>query len=88
MRVNLNNSKKGLFSIFILEVLIHKAEMDPKSNVEDDETVASASATTSEKKKPNYPGPKSGVQYPLNVLYCGGNLIIFKGSSVEYSSFI
>ena len=47
--------------------------MDPKSNVEDDESAGSASATAEAKKKPNFAGPKPGVQYPLNVMYCGGN---------------
>ena len=47
--------------------------MDPKTTVEDDDsTNGSASATAESKKKPNFPGPKPGVQYPLNVLYCGG----------------
>lgn len=45
--------------------------MDPKTNVEEEDTVAASSEL---KKTPIYPGPKPGVQYPLNVLYCGGNL--------------
>lgn len=35
---------------------------------EDFESTASASAAASS----NYPGPKSDIQYPLNVQYCGG----------------
>jgi hypothetical protein len=53
--------------------------MDPKSNIEEDESVSSASVT-SEKKKPNYPGPKPGVQYPLSVIYCGGIFKILKNN--------
>jgi hypothetical protein len=29
-------------------------------------------ASGGEKPKPNYPGPKNGVVYPLTVVYCGG----------------
>ena len=32
----------------------------------------SETQSTDNKKVPNYPGPISGVKYPLNVLYCGG----------------
>ena len=46
--------------------------MDSKTNVEDDDSSNTASASTQSRNKPNYPGPKPGVQYPLNVLYCGG----------------
>ena len=43
--------------------------MDPN---EEDEVSHAASATTSKKTTPNYPGPKPGVHYPLTVIYCGG----------------
>lgn len=34
-------------------------------------------ASGGEKPKPNYPGPKNGVVYPLTVVYCGGRHYLF-----------
>jgi hypothetical protein len=41
--------------------------MDPADD--ENSTGASAQAAT---KKPNYPGPKPGVKYPVEMIYCGG----------------
>ena len=44
--------------------------MNPNSK--DDEDTTEPTSSSGPKEKPNYPGPKSGVKYPLTVTYCGG----------------
>jgi hypothetical protein len=43
----------------------------------ENETNSAQSEVAHDKKKLNYPGPKPGVKYPLNVLYCGGEYLDF-----------
>lgn len=42
----------------------------------ENETSSAQSEVAHERKKLNYPGPKPGVKYPLNVLYCGGKYAV------------
>jgi hypothetical protein len=44
--------------------------MNPNSKEDEDTTETTASSAPRE--KPNYPGPKPGVKYPLKVIYCEG----------------
>ncbi len=44
--------------------------MNPNSKEDDDTTEPTVSSAP--KEKPNFPGPKPGVKYPLTVDYCGG----------------
>ncbi len=44
--------------------------MNPNSK--DDEDTTEPTSSSGPKEKPNYPGPKPGVKYPLTVLYCEG----------------
>jgi hypothetical protein len=57
--------------------------MSEKSNLDhadddDADSIASASlgaTAASNVNKPNYPGPKPDVKYPLTVIYCGGMVL-------------
>ena len=65
------NNKKEFFLQF---------KMSEKSNVDhvdddDGDSIASGSVgatAASNVNKPNYPGPKPDVKYPIAVIYCGG----------------
>ncbi len=46
--------------------------MNPNSKQDDEDDQATGSTASAVKEKPNYPGPKPGVKYPLTVIYCGG----------------
>ena len=45
--------------------------MDIKANLDEDESSLPLVASNT-KTAPNYQGPKTNVQYPLTVVYCGG----------------
>ena len=45
--------------------------MDIKANLDEEES-SLPSVASNARSTPNYQGPKSNVQYPLTIVYCGG----------------